>query len=113
MAFTCVRFSPVSRQYQDELTRRFGSDSAFSRSGGSHGQDSLTAALRERLQLDEKSPSGASDLAKLPTHQVVRRLQKLYEELTSMVNAVTVNADRLLGQDVDYSGQAAGEGGYS
>ena len=108
------------RQYQEELTRRYGSDSPFSRSGGSlsgsHGNnDSLTAALKERLQLDvtDKSPP-PPDLAKLPTQQLVKRLRKAHDELVTMVSAVTVNADRLLGQDVEYSaGGQAGEAGYS
>ena len=85
-------------QYQSELSRRFGADSPFSRSG-SHGREGLAEALKDKLLLVQKEASAPAELCSLPTQQILRRLATWHADLATLIAMVTLNMDRLLGRE--------------
>ena len=60
-------------------------------------------ALQEGLSLEDKSQQAANDISKIPTKQLVKVVQKCYEDIRRVITIATINTDKLLGREIDFS----------
>ncbi len=96
------------RQYQDEISRRHELHLEHNPLPSHNEQNSLVAALQQGLSLDCKSQDATNDISQLSTVQLVKKVQKCYEDVRRIVTITTINTDKLLGREVDFSSMPEG-----
>ena len=84
----------LCRQFEQEMAVRLGTLPATATAHGG-GNDSLAAALKEGLSLDE-NPQPAPGIRAQSTEAIVDCLEKYHSELNGAVFRTVLNADKIL-----------------
>ena len=82
------------RQYEQEMAVRLGTLPATATAHGG-GKDSLAAALKEGLSLDE-NPQSTPAIRAQSTREIVECLEKYHSELNGAAFRTVLNADKIL-----------------
>ena len=85
------------RRYHLELSYRLRTEPAIL---PAHSDASmLVSAMQEGLSLDEQKYEPTQEFAQLSTHNLIRKLHSLHEDITRVMAISSSNADKILSHD--------------